>query len=225
MRSSFVCIVTASGARRGIALLTLGAVVAAAAATDVAVSLNPALATTRAYPWGDSNHGWEFTVNYMIEVTHIGMLDLTTGGGIAPDGFLLAHDVGLFRMDGALLTAGTLSPGTGDMLLDNFRYVPVSPVMLSPGEHYAVVYYAATNEWPTVDETIAAIPSFQASPAINYVAARSSWGDGSLALPSNQIDPNNPHPYCFGTNFLFVPEPGTLFLLGLAGAALLRRRA
>lgn len=213
---------------RGFGLVIVTAWVATTVASEVAVDLNPAEMTV----WGDAlantNHGWEFTVNSPIEVTHIGLLDIANPPNsmpdTTPDGFSLAYPVGLFNAGGTLLTSGTMSPGTGDMLVDNFRYVPVPTVTLSPGVHYVVAFHTATHNWPDVDYHIANIPQFQPNPAINYVIAR--WGIGSgLALPPNLVDPNGAAPYRFGPNFLFVPEPGNFTALALAGLALFRLRS
>jgi hypothetical protein len=211
-------------AARGVATIIVSALVAAAAASDVAMSLNPADMTGWGWPLADTNHGWEFTVNSTIQVTHLGLLDVADPpDDITPDGFLLSHAIGLFRVDGTLLTASTMDPGTGAMLLDNYRYVPVSPVTLSPGVHYVVGFYTATADYPNVDYHIANIPEFAPNPAINYVISR--WGTGSgLGLPNNLIDPGGSAPYRFGPNFLFVPEPTTFAALALWGLLLLSGR-
>jgi hypothetical protein len=201
--------------------------VASATAGDVAVSLNPADMTGWGWPLPNTNHGWEFTVNSAIQVTHLGLLDVAnppiTMPDITPDGFKLPHAIGLFQADGTLLTSGTVSPGSGDMLVDNFRYVSVPPVALSPGVHYVVAFHTVTGVFPDVDYQILNIPGFETNPAINYVIAR--WGfDSTLALPPNLTDPSSETPYRFGPNFLFVPEPATFAALGLGGLALFRRR-
>jgi hypothetical protein len=198
-----------------IALIALSGVgMQLAAAAQPAVSLDPNQPSVLwGYPVTHSNHGWEFTVNRPIDLTHIGMLDATEPYNAEPDGFTVPHSVGLFRTDGTLLTSGTLSAGTGDLLVNGFRYVPVPPVSLVPGEHYAVVYHTDVHEYPDVDHVILGIPSFQPDPAINYLVARWGCGSSSLGLPPNLINPPQPYAHRFGANFLFVPEPGTLMLL------------
>ncbi len=212
---------------RALGAIVLFAWVATVAASDVAMSLNPADMTGWGWPLANTNHGWEFTVNATIQVTHLGLLDVAnppaTMPDITPDGFVLTHAIGLFRTDGTLLAASMFDPGTGAMLLDNYRYVPVSPVTLSPGVHYVVAFHTATASFPNVDYHIANIPQFAPNPAINYVISR--WGTGSgLGLPGNLVDPSGNSPYRFGPNFMFVPEPAMCAALGFGGLLLLRGR-
>ncbi len=73
----------------------------APAHAEIAVSITGGGGGT---PVADSVHGWEFTVNTDIILTHLGLYDLDL------DGFSDDHDIGLFRLgDGMLLTSGTIN--------------------------------------------------------------------------------------------------------------------
>ena len=185
-------------------------------ADDIAVSFN--ISTSEmATPSGGSNHGWQFTANNPIKVTHLGLYDEW------PDGFTINHPIGLWRLnDGTLLASGTIIAGTINPLIDHFRYVDVPDVQLSVGVNYVVGYYSAQ----TVDDQVCKAGGLQVNPAINLVVGRND-GAGQFQMPANINTPNPPEPFYpddFGPNFLFeVPEPMTLLLFGL-GSLILRNR-
>jgi hypothetical protein len=190
-------------------------------ANDVAVDFN--ISTSQ---WGGmvagSNHGWQFTANQSITVTHLGLYDEW------PDGFSIDHPIGLWRLnDGSLLASGTMSAGTGDTLTDHFRYIDIPDVQLSVGMDYVVGFYSA---FECSNEMIIKADGLQVNPAISLVVGRYDVG-GQFQMPANPIptegenpwDPP-PDPDRFGPNFLFeVPEPYTLILLGIGGIFLRKR--
>ena len=216
-----------STARLALLLISVFAV-PAAMADLAAVDLDPAACQTWGYPVPHTNHGWEFTVNEPIEVTHLGLLDMAYTGTYppepTPDGFKLTHPIGIFKLDGTLVTSGTLLPGTGGVVQGLFRYVPVPHATLVPNVHYVVAYH--TDDWtfPGVDYAALHMTAFQTHPAVNYINSRYN-GAGGLALPTILDDPNGVTPHRFGPNFLFTPEPGTALLLTALVTTLLRRRA
>lgn len=179
-----------------------------AVATVVALSLDHVL--SGGTPAGGSNHGWQFTVNTPITVTHIGLFD------DHGDGFDISHPIGLWCLSNdELLASATISQGTVDPLLDYFRYVDIPSVALSVDTDYVLGYYSDTS---SADFVITNATNLQVNPAITLVNARWS-SDSSLDIPANITTEDR-----FGPNFQFVPEPATVSLLGLGGLALIRRR-
>ncbi len=198
-----------------------------ATADLAAVDLDPAACQTWAYPVLHTNHGWEFSMNESVEVTHLGLLDVGSSTNhppeFTPDGFKLAHPIGIFKLDGTLVTSGTLLPGTGGIVQGIFRYVSVPHAVLTPNVHYVVAYYTESYPYPDVDWAAFHMTTFQTHPAVNYINSRYN-GAGGLALPTILEDPNGVVPHRFGPNFLFVPEPGSSLLLTVLVTTLSRRR-
>ena len=131
----------------------------APAHADIAVSITEGSGGT---PADDSVHGWEFTVNSDIILTHLGLYDRDL------DGFFNDHDIGLFRLsDGALLASGTMSAGAGDPLIDNFRYIDVADVPLLTTENYVLSYYTAFDSG---DFVVTNATGEVFAPEVNWIA-------------------------------------------------------
>lgn len=183
---------------------------------DVAVSFSGY--SDIGWPVAGSNHGWQFTVNEPIVVTHLGLFDEYTA-----DGFEIEHPIGIWRLsDSELLASGTMSVGTVDPLLDDFRYIDIPDIALSVAVDYVIGFYSVSS---LADKVILKADDLQVDPAINIVVRR--WdGSGGFQMPANiyEWQPGEPYaPDCFGPNFQFIPEPATVLLLALGGLTLLRR--
>ena len=168
-----------------------------------------------ATPVADSSHGWEFTANASILVTHLGLYDE------GDDGMNLSHPIGIYRLsDEALLTSGTVNAGVGDTLIDSFRYVDTPDITLDIGETYVIAYYSATAISDTV---LTSATGLSVDPVITYGPLRRlEISTGGLVLPTSLTSDDR-----IGPNFLFeIPEPTTLTLagLGLIGVACVRRK-
>ncbi|MEW6249948.1 MAG: DUF4082 domain-containing protein [Planctomycetota bacterium] len=173
--------------------------VAAVASADFAItSINPA--GGGGTPVAGSNHGWEFTVNQPITVTHLGLFDRDDNG------LMHDHPIGLFRTDGTLLASGTLTAGTGNTLIDHFRYVAITATALNVGQQYVVGYYSAQEFG---DFVITSNSQKVVNPAITWNNGR--WNaTGVFGMPGNIVGDDR-----FGPNFQFIPEPAALALLAL----------
>ena len=189
---------------------------------DVAVvSLDPTTTDNDfAWPTAGSNHGWQFTVNQSVTVTHLGLFDK------GANGFVIDHPIGLWRLnDGTLLASGTIGAGTVDILTNYFRYIDVPDVQLSVGVNYVIGFYSDTAHG---DYEITNAHNLQLNPNINIIVSRND-GAGQFQMPADIFVPPPPwEPYDpdeFGPNFLFeVPEPASVALIMAGGMFLTLRR-
>lgn len=186
----------------------------APASANVAMNFTTGF-TSAGNPAPNTVHGWQFNVTTTINVTHLGLWDMTL------DGFSQDYPIGMYRLsDGQLLTSGTMNTGTGDMVDTWFRYIDTPDVVLSPGEDYVVAYFAQNVGF---DPLVYVTPNETFSPEINFVTSR--WNDnaGWLFLPGIIVADDR-----IGPNFMYevvsVPGPGALALFGLAGVVRRRRR-
>lgn len=165
--------------------------------------------TSDGVPAESSVHGWDFVSSTDITVTELGLWDGND------DGMSISHDIGIFDSFGVLLASGTISNGTGDTLIDHFRYVDIPDVLVTTGASYTIAYYSATE---SSDSLITSASTLLLVPEITISNARWGYAPG-LSVPTNTTNEDR-----FGPNFMFevsaVPEPETYAML-LAGLGLL----
>ncbi|MBE3069098.1 MAG: DUF4082 domain-containing protein [Planctomycetes bacterium] len=159
--------------------------------------------------------GWRFTVNEDIRVMRLGVWDLSS------DGLNTSHDVGLWDPAGNLLASGTVAAGTAGALVNDFRYVSITPVDLEAGHDYVI---GALYVPSPMDDYIAGDSSntFTSDPRItwNHCVRYSALPNAPLTFPTEEAN----YAGAFGPNFTFTPEPATLALVALGALGLLRRR-
>ena len=193
------------------ALVTLLIAASAQAAPVAGVSLSNVTTFTGDGPW---SLGYRFTALNNISVTALGAYDL---GG---DGFLNAHQVGIWTAGGTLLASTTVT--SANAFSNDFRYGAIASLALTAGQDYIV---AASDFGGAGQDTYALTATITAAPAVQYVSSQYLRTSG-LAFASVVGDSGG----YFGGNFQYqdgtVPEPAPLALTGAALVALtlMRRR-
>jgi hypothetical protein len=194
-----------------------------------------------------STMGWSFTPLNDIQVTDLGYFD----GGI---GLSMLHKIGIWDAAGQLLTSTELGnnrlggrhisePPFPRLHEGDHLYAAVEPLVLVAGETYVIGATTPLGSnivldvvgWGLAWDTypVAVDPdSLVVDPQIGILEPALLWHGSAgqntsgglieLHLPSEAYDGGT----FVGVNFKFtpVPEPVTLSLLALGGAALIRRR-
>jgi len=166
------------------------------ATADAALSLTGGAVGAR--PLARSVHGWEFSPNSDIIISHLGLLDWNG------DGMSIDHPIGVFdQATGDLLTSTTIHAGMDGFLQDGFRYVPTDNVLLIAGSDYVIAYYSAVS---APDEIfVRLISDLTYHPEIESGFHRYEYPIDRLVMPSQVLDdPLEPARYRIGPNFLFT---------------------
>lgn len=175
--------------------------------------------------------GFTFTANTSFAVTSLGYYDFQE------DGFLTAHDIGIFLGDGAagpgpLLASTTLAAGASGVLgANSFRYQSISPLMLTAGQTYTIAGLSpnASGNDAWVYGGPLEVTGFSVDPRITIPlnAARfiQPSPGGMLADPNTHFGDYQFYAVNFN-GITAVFEPGSLLMLStaLAGLGALRRR-
>ncbi len=185
--------------------------------------------TSRAYSTNQpasfsGTKGWAFlnySLNNYMAVTQLGVFD--SGG----DGLANSHTIGIWAANGTLLASTTIPAGTVAPLVDGYRYMPITPVLISPGAYpiaspfkaLVAAEYAAGDADDLVTPQINGYDgqvfptSYDGSPAQGF------YGLGTgLPFPGQhfvQSEGNGSSPPFWEVNFQFqvVPEPSVSLLL------------
>jgi hypothetical protein len=159
--------------------------------------------------------GWRFTANSDIQVMKLGVWDLFS------DGLNTSHDVGLWDPSGNLLASGTVGGGTAGTLINDFRYVSITPVDLEAGHDYLIgALYVPSPMDPFLGGASGNTFTSDTRITWRHRARYSAMPDAPLTFPSEEAL----YAGAFGPNFTFTPEPATLALLALGGLGVLLRR-
>ncbi|HEY2709263.1 MAG TPA: PEPxxWA-CTERM sorting domain-containing protein [Caulobacteraceae bacterium] len=170
--------------------------------------------------------GFTFTANQNLTVSSLGYFD---DGG---DGFLTAHEVGIYAGDGgdgpsSLLASTTLGAGqSGALGANDFRYQSIAPLALVAGQTYTITGLSPNTDGlndPWAYGGPNEVTGFAVDPAISIGlnAARYTYNPGGLVDPSSHYSDYRFYAVNFAAG---VPEPATwavmLFGVAAAGAAL-----
>lgn len=169
---------------------------------------NPQLGVT-----GDITVGYEFQVNSAIDVSALGMFDAYAYFGDSGVGLDGSHDVGIWSTSGALLASVTVSGGTVDPLVGDFRYASLgTDLLLGPGD-YVIGAEINNSVLYGQDGSVTDLTS-----DVSYVQPELDF-NGGFGFPNGDDYPQDAGAY-FGPNFQFsaVPDSGG-WLMDLAAVA------
>lgn len=157
--------------------------------------------------------GWAFQPNTSLTVTNLGCFAY-----VFDNLAVTSIQVGLWDHNGSLLASTSITPAS--ILLDQTLYGSVTPVLLIPGQIYAVGVFSPGGSFGLDASTSG---SFSTTTDINVLGTASV--DGAFAFPS--LQPLDGAIYA-GPNFVYfeggVPEPSSGLLLCLGGLLLAARR-
>lgn len=161
--------------------------------------------------------GWRFNVLNSYTLNWLGWYDQSQ------DGLGHSHVVGIWDPQGILLTSANLPAGTGPALDGQYRAVPVTPLILSPGSGYII----GGLNFSGSGDRLAYNVDFVINSNLSFSDAMYSDLGGSLVRPTFESGAvNGFFGPMFGYSDAQIPEPSTALLLGsgLLIAGLLRRR-
>jgi len=169
---------------------------------------------TRFRPDPGETLGWEFTVSSPITVDALGLFDVGANGLGDP------HFIGLWTLGGTLLASTTIdtansTPVASTSALGNWRFTPITPLILAAGEYVIGATYG-TNSTNSTDFLVA-FANASTVPGVTFDQARFlGFGGGFPAVAAPPFNDG-----FFGPNLSVVAaEPASLVLLGAGLAGL-----
>jgi hypothetical protein len=184
--------------------------------------------------------GWEFTPDQDIMATRLGVFD--GGPGNVSDGFSTAIYVGIFELlTESLVATATMASGASGTLADGFRYVAITPTLLTAGTTYVIANTSPAIEpftWaPPMDEVPYGLTDFGVTATAHAMLTLGAAGtarylggsSASLQFPGLTVGesvPADTRNLMIGPNFEFhtVPEPSSVLLAAAGLAALVLRK-
>jgi PEP-CTERM motif len=155
--------------------------------------------------------GWAFAVTSPVAITALGFFDVDADG-LAADHEITLLDSALSPIASATITTANSVPVPSTSSLGAWRFTPITPITLDPGEYAVGAGLAAGDpDGFVASATATTIPAIEFDLAI----LASAPGTGFAALPG--FNDGFFGPNLFATQ---VPEPSSLVLLGAALATL-----
>jgi hypothetical protein len=164
-----------------------------------------------------------------INITHLGAQDVNGATGFGGNnGFVTSPiSVGLWTGDGLTLL-GSASVSSNDLLIDSWRYAPITqgPLTLQPNTNYLLgAFVGSGREW-FIDD-VNAPPAFTAGAGITILQNR--FRSGSFGAPLNDGTLLLGRWGAANATDLSVPEPASIGLwsllaIGLVGHRLRRKK-
>lgn len=185
-----------------------------AKASTLAVNLDLTDATVNTSS-GAGMGGWEFSLSAPISVEGLAYWDADG------DGLMTSHEIGIWQLDGILITSATVTAGESTPILSGFRITDIAPTNLGPGTYRIAAFNP--NSGGHNDPLITTAPHSTFPSPISWDARVFSAFESSFQFPTNTntIAPSGN----FGVAFTYsVPEPSSLGFLAIGGLTLLRRR-
>jgi hypothetical protein len=170
--------------------------------------------------------GNEFTVGSSpLLVSMLGVFD------VSADGLAVAHEAGIWDLSSTTpIVSATIPSGTGGTLIDNFRYVSVTPVTLNANTTYRMgaLFFASSDPFhdnffsPSVNPGV-----FTTGPDAAFTAGPNRFEvSGTLVRPDS--DGTVTAGRWAGANAIYevVPEPTSfsMLLIGVSGLGFIARR-
>lgn len=203
-------------------LLTLLALITAfpvvlPAAPQPAVDWNSTQADFFSDNDGPFTLGFRFRADSDLTVTSLGAFDYLG------DGLATAHTVGIWSLNGgAPLAVATVSSGSSAPLLGAFRYAAISGLTLSANTEYIIgasdFYGQEFDIYPYAPQ------GFSTAPGVTFLASRETTsGAAGLVFPEFGEILGGGAPLAANFQFVAVPEPSTVTLLGIGAVAMAGR--
>jgi hypothetical protein len=202
------------GFRAAVLGLAAATLIAAPAAAQVFVA-SPGGGTLR---FGNNfTLGSSFTVgSNPVSVTSLGVWDSNN------DGLTFAKPVGIWDSANTLVATATIPAGTTGTLVGEFRYMSITPIVLSANASYTIGAFYASSDSDLLHDHTGGLAPTMSSDFTNYTARFDN------ATGFSDPTGGTSGPAYVGPSFQYtvVPEPSSL-LLGVVGACMLwscRRR-
>jgi hypothetical protein len=184
--------------------------------------------TTEQPPAFEGTRGWSFW-NYNPEGIFVTQLGVFDDGG---DGLANSHRIGLWTVSGLLLASAIIPAGTSAPLVEGYRYVSITPIIIpignpfNPNMGYII---AAQYSAGDVDDFLTPVSGGLATAMAGWSGGLGSFGwygiGSDLPLPNLRTLPpmeGSVGPAFLEPNFQFqaVPEPSMWLVVAPCGLAM-----